>query len=62
MIPLTDNENKFYEEQEKCYICHKEHCYNKSEKKKFKLYQKVRGHCHYTEKFREAANGICNLN
>ena len=30
-------------------------------KKKIKLYQKVRDHCHYTEKLREAAHGICNL-
>ena len=25
------------------------------------MYQKVRDHCHYTGKFREAANYICNL-
>ena len=23
MMPLTDNENKYYEEQEKCHICQK---------------------------------------
>ena len=40
MIPLTDNENRYYEEQEKCYICQKEFCYDKNEKKKFKLYKK----------------------
>ena len=62
MIPLTDNKNKFYEEQKKCYICKKEFCYDKNEKKKFKLYQKVRDHCHYTGKFRGAAHSICNLN
>ena len=62
MIPLTDNENKFYEEQEKCHICQKEFCYDKNEKKKFKIYQKVRDHCHYTGKFRGAAHSICNLN
>ena len=28
MIPLTDNENKYYEEQKECYICKKEFCYN----------------------------------
>ena len=33
MIPLTDNENKFYEEQEKCHICQKEVCYDKNEKR-----------------------------
>ena len=41
MIPLTDNENKFYEEQKECYICKKEFYYDKNEKKKFKIYQKV---------------------
>ena len=62
MIPLTDNENKSYEEQEECHICQKEFCYDKNEKKKFKIYQKVRDHCHYTGKFRGAAHSICNLN
>ena len=61
MIPLRDNENKFYNEQEECHICKKEFCYDKNEKKKFKLYQKVRCHCHYTGKFRGAAHSICNL-
>ena len=53
MIPLTAKENKFYEEQKECYIC--------QIKFKFKLYQKVRDHCHYTGKFREAAHSICNF-
>ena len=34
----------------------------KMKKKKFKLYEKVRYHCHYTGKFRGAANSFCNLN
>ena len=42
MIPLTDKKNKIYEEQEKCHICQKEFCYDKNDKKKFKIYQKVR--------------------
>ena len=57
MIPLTDEENKFYEKQEVCHICKKQW----NEKNKFKLYQKVRDHCHYTGKVREAAHSICNL-
>ena len=61
MIPLTNGENKFYKKQEKCHICQKEFCYDKNEKKKFKIYQKVRDHCHYTGKFRGAAHSICNL-
>ena len=61
MTPLTNSENKFYEEQEACHICKKEFCYDKNEKNKFKLYQKVRDHCHYTGKLRGAAHSICNL-
>ena len=38
MIPLTDSENKFHKEQEKCHICQKEFFYDKNEKNKFKLY------------------------
>ena len=62
MIPLTDKENKLYEEQEKCHICQKEFCYDKNGKRKFKICQKVRDYCHYTGKCREAAHRICNLN
>ena len=28
MIPLIDNESKYYEEQKECYICKKEFCCN----------------------------------
>ena len=62
MIPLTEKENKFYKNQERCRICQKEFCYDKNEKKKIKIYQKVIDHCHYTWKFRGAAHSICNLN
>ena len=41
MIPLTDSENKFYQKQEVFHICKKEFCYDKNEKNKFKLYQKL---------------------
>ena len=45
----------------KSYICKKEFCTNKNDKKEFKLKHKVRDHCHYTGKFRGAAHNICNL-
>ena len=61
MKPLTDSDNKFYEERKVCYICKKEFCYDKNGKNKFKLYQKVRDHCHHTGEFRGAAHNICNL-
>ena len=41
MIPLTDNENKSYEEQEKCHICQKEFCYDKNDKKSLKNTKKL---------------------
>ena len=62
MIPLTEKGNRFYEQQEKSHVCQKEFCYDKNEKKKFKIYEKVIDHCHYTGKFRGAAHSICNLN
>ena len=61
MIPLTDNENKYYEEQKEYFICQKEFCYDKNKKMKLKLYKKVRDHCHYRGKFRGAAHSKeCN--
>ena len=61
MIPLTDDENASYEKQKVCYICKKEFCYDKNEDNTFKLCQKIRDHCHFTETFRGAAHSICNL-
>ena len=55
MIPLTIKEKIHYNEQEICYICKKE--FNKNDEKNYK----VRGHCHYTGKYRSAAHNICNL-
>ena len=40
----------------------KELCYDRNQKMKFKLYKKVRDHCHYTGKCSGAAHSICNLN
>ena len=50
MIPLTDKENKSYEKQKVCYICKKEFSTDENDKNAFKLYHKVRDHCHYTAK------------
>ena len=61
MIPLTDKENKSYPMQKVSYICKKEFSTDESDKNAFKLYHKVRDHCHYNGKFREAAQSICNL-
>ena len=60
-IILTNEEKESYEKQKLCHICKKKFCYDNNEKNKFKLYQKVKDHCHYTRKFRAAAHNICNL-
>ena len=39
----------------------KEFSTDKNNKNEFKLYHKVRDHCHYTAKFRRAARNICSL-
>ena len=61
MTPLTDEEKRYYENQKTCYICQKRFCYNKKQEKMYKLYRKVRDHCHFTGKFKGAAHSICNL-
>ena len=61
IIPLIHEENNFYNEQEVCYISKEKFCTDKNEKNEFKLYQKIRDHCHYTGKIRGAAHSICNL-
>ena len=53
-IILTNEEKEPYENQKICYICEKEFCTDKNNKK-------VRDHCHYTGKYRGAAHSICNL-
>ena len=58
MIPLTNEEIKFYENQKQFHIYKKGFFRNKKDKLR---HTKVRYHCHYTEKFRGAAHSICNL-
>ena len=55
MIPLIDEDIKFYEEQKNCHICKEGICDDENDK------NKVRDHCHYTEKFRGAAHSIFNI-
>ena len=57
MVPLTNEENKSYENQKFCYTCKKGFSTDALNKK----YHKERDHCHYTGKFRGAAHSICNL-
>ena len=53
MLPLTNKENKPYQNQKVCYIC----------KKKFSTDdKKVRDHCHFTSKYKRTAHDVCNLN
>ena len=61
MTPLTTDDVFLYESQKVCYICKIKFCYDKNDKKRFKLYKKSRDHCHFTGKFRGAAHSICNL-
>ena len=54
MIPLTNKEIKFYEKKKVCHLCKEQFCNDKNKKK-------VKDHCHYTGKFRGAAQSECNL-
>ena len=54
IIPLTNKEIKSYGKQKVCYICKKEFCDDKNNKK-------VRDHCHYTGKFWGAAHSVYNI-
>ena len=58
ILPLTKEELKSNQDAKVCYICG-----NKIFKKLFKSinYRKVRYHCYYTGKYRDAVHSICNL-
>ena len=60
-IPLTKEENNFYNEEEICYMC-KEKFYMDKDDKNYINKRKIKDRCHYTGKFRGAAHSICNLN
>ena len=61
MTPLTDKENKSYEERKVCYICKKEFSTDENDKNTFKRYLKAKDHCHNTGTFRGAVRSIWNL-
>ena len=61
IIPLNQEENNSYNEQEICYICKEKFCVDKDDKDYINR-KKVKDHCHYTGKFRGAAHSKCNLN
>ena len=61
MVPLTHEENNFYNEQEICYIC-KEKFWMDKDDKNYINKRKVQNHCHYTGKFWGAAHRKYNLN
>ena len=58
MLPLKKEELNLHQDAKVCYICGK-----KILKKLSKSinYWKVRDHCHYTGKYRNAAYSFCNL-
>ena len=57
MMPLTNEEKKLYRKQKVFYICKKWFSTDDDNKK----YHGVRDQSYYTEKYREAADDICNL-
>ena len=61
MIPLTYEENKSYKDQEACHICEEKFNMDKDDEN-YRNKRKVKDHCHYTGKFRGAADSKCNLN
>ena len=61
MIPPTKEEKKSYKKQEVFYIYQKVFCYDKNDEININK-KKIKDHCHYTGKFRGAAQSKCNLN
>ena len=56
MLPLTKKELKLHQDVTECYICGRWFL------KKFtndKDYRKIRDHCHFTGKYRDAAHSTC---
>ena len=60
MIPPTHKEEIYYEGWSYCHHWKKKFYNNKNDKRHTK-YHKVRDHDHYTGKFSDVAQSICNL-
>ena len=60
MIPLTDKENRPYEEQEACHTCDEKFCMDKDDEN-YENKRKVKDNYYYTRKFRGATHSKCNL-
>ena len=61
MISLKDKESNLYESQKVWHTYKEKFSYDKNKKIQYELYHKVWDHCHYTRKFRGAAQNICNI-
>ena len=61
IMPLTQEEINFYNEQEISHICKDGFCEDKDDKDCIDR-KKVKDHCHMTGKYRGAAHSKCNLN
>ena len=61
MIPLTGDEKVMHDKQKVCFLCDKEFCVDKSNKKEYNKMCKVRDHCHFTGKYRGAAHSKCKF-
>ena len=61
MMPLTSEENKYYEMRKVCHIYQNKFSTDENDENTFKLYHKVRDNCHQTGEFRRVAHNICNL-
>ena len=60
MITLTNEENRWFEQQEACHICEEKFFMDENDES-CKGRRKVKDHFYYAGKFRAAAHSIWNL-